>query len=164
MYFHTPSHHLIDGNNSVMEINLYHSFSDDYLPILDSKLENKNIENDIELEHPNINDNKKLEVIKDKGIIISILVKIGDSHSSSKQNKFLSQFITNPKFLGMNTEEKVNIYVDKDWNINDLLPNKKSFYSYEGSLPMPPCYESFTWIIFEEPIDILSEYIDIFKK
>ena len=25
IYFHTPSHHLIDGNSSVMEINLYHS-------------------------------------------------------------------------------------------------------------------------------------------
>ena len=161
VYFHTPSHHLIDDNNSVMEINLYHSFSDEYLPVLDEKIKN-NIEDTIELEHPNV-DNKKKEVIKDKGVIISILVKIGDSHSSSKQNNFFSQFITNPKFLGMGIEDKVNIYVDKKWNINDLLPNKKSFYSYEGSLPMPPCYESFNWIIFEEPIDILSEYIDIFK-
>ena len=45
-----------------MEINLYHSFSDEYLPVLDEKIKN-NIEDTIELEHPNV-DNKKKEVIQ----------------------------------------------------------------------------------------------------
>ena len=31
-----------------------------------------------------------------------------------------------------------------------LFPNVKSFFYYEGSLPMPPCNEVWTWVVFEE--------------
>tara|TARA_B110001469_G_C9648947_1_gene330177 strand:+ start:7635 stop:9815 length:2181 start_codon:yes stop_codon:yes gene_type:complete len=167
IYFHTPSHHLIDGNSSVMEINLYHSLSKDFLP--EGKGFEKHNDSDLDEDHAHVeegSDNNNF--IKNKGVIISILVKEGEGHIGTKGNKFISQFITNSNFKKMNKIDEENkiteISVSEDWNINDLIPNKMSFFSYEGSLPMPPCFETFNWIVFEEQIEIMKEYIDIFRQ
>ena len=162
IYFHTPGQHLVDGNSSPLEINLYHSLSKNFLPEgkgfdFDEDLE---IENHAETDKKTNNEN----YMNNKGVIISILVKRGSGHIASKPNKFISQFITNHKFRGLKKGENVNIEVSEDWNLKDLLPNKRSFYSYEGSIPMPPCYETFNWVVFEEQIEIMGEYIDILKK
>lgn len=172
VYFHTPSHHFIDGNSSVMEINLYHSLSNDFLPegkgffVNDELKDNEGHANvDVNQEDKSLTNN---DFIKKKGVILSILVNITDSHIGSKANKFLSQFITNSKFKKLKYEEDNNdfkeIFVSDDWNIEDLLPEKKSFYSYEGSLPMPPCFETFDWVVFEQHINILEEYVNIIRK
>ena len=39
----------------------------------------------------------------------------------------------------------------------------KNLFSYEGS-PMPPCLEEFTWVVFEEPVTIIEEYIKIIRQ
>ena len=168
IYFHTPSHHLIDGNSSVMEINLYHSISKDFLP--EGKGFETHIDPELELDHAHVEEGThNNNFIKNKGVIISILVKEGKGHIGTKANKFISQFITNSTFKKMNKIDDDNkkiteISVSEDWNINDLIPNKMSFFSYEGSLPMPPCFETFNWIVFEEQIEIMKEYIDIFRQ
>jgi carbonic anhydrase len=169
VYFHTPSHHLIDGNSSVMEINLYHSLSTDFLP--EGEGFETHIDTDLKEDHAHVEEGThNNNFIKNKGVIISILVKEGKGHIGTKGNKFISQFITNSNFkkmnkIGKNEENKITeISVSEDWNINDLIPNKMSFFSYEGSLPMPPCFETFNWIVFEEQIEIMKEYIDIFRQ
>ena len=169
VYFHTPSHHLIDGNSSIMEINLYHSLSTDFLP--EGKGFETEIDTDLKEDHAHTAEGShNNNFIKNKGVIISILVKEGKGHIGTKGNKFISQFITNSNFKKMNKigndeENKITeISVSEDWNINDLIPNKMSFFSYEGSLPMPPCFETFNWIVFEEQIEIMKEYIDIFRQ
>ena len=97
IYFHTPSHHLIDGNNSDMEINLYHSLSENYLPDTatfdQDELHNHNPD---EITKNENKENKKLN--HHKGIVISILVNEEKEHAGSTINKFISQFITNPDF------------------------------------------------------------------
>lgn len=166
IYFHTPSHHLIDGNSSVMEINLYHSLSDDFLP--EGKGFDTNQEN-IDGKHADVKESvNNNDFIKKKGVIVSILVNEGVSHEGSKVNKFLSQFITNTKFRDLsykvNKDNFTEIQVSDNWNIEDLLPDKKSFFSYEGSLPMPPCFETFDWIVFEQHVNIMKDYIDILRE
>ena len=47
--------------------------------------------------------------------------------------------------------------------ILDLFPENKSFYYYEGSLPFPPCDESWTWILFEEASNIGKTNYETFK-
>ena len=165
IYFHTPSQHLIDGNSSAMEINLYHSLNDEFLPDgegynLEEDLEKKSLQDSDEITNNKHNYNIK----HNKGVIISILIKGTEFHTSTKTNKFFSQFITNTIFNELNSNETKEIKVGKDWNVNDLIPSKKSFFTYDGSLPMPPCYETYTWIVFEEQVEVLSEYIDIIKK
>ena len=165
IYFHTPSHHLIDGNNSDMEINLYHSLSDNYLPdTIKTDQEDLYNHNRDEITENENKEDKKLN--HHKGIIISILVNQEKEHAGSSINKFISQFITNPKFkkLQKKKENSVEIAVGKNWNIKSLLPKKKSFFSYEGSLPMPPCLEPYTWIVFEEPIKMYIDYLNIIRR
>ena len=165
IYFHTPSHHLIDGNNSDMEINLYHSLSDNYLPdTIKTDQEDLYNHNRDEITENENKEDKKLN--HHKGIIISILVNQEKEHAGSSINKFISQFITNPKFkkLEKKKENSVEIAVGKNWNIKSLLPKKKSFFSYEGSLPMPPCLEPYTWIVFEEPIKMYIDYLNIIRR
>lgn len=46
-----------------------------------------------------------------------------------------------------------------------LMPAKlNKFYRYEGSLTTPPCYESVTWTLFNETIEIAEEQLEDFRK
>jgi len=165
IYFHTPAHHQIDGNTSAMEINLYHTLSDNFLP------EGMGYEEEFELQEQGDEHPTPDEIVSDdfykshKGVIISILVKSRNEHIATNENKFISQFITNPKFRNLKADDDFkNIDVSEDWNVKDLLPMKKSFFNYDGSLPMPPCYETFKWVVFENQIEVLNEYLQIIKK
>jgi len=46
-------------------------------------------------------------------------------------------------------------------NLDDLLPKKKNYYTYLGSLTTPPCREIVTWHIYPEPIPVAAELIEM---
>ena len=39
-------------------------------------------------------------------------------------------------------------------NPANFLPSSKSYWTYLGSLTTPPLYESVTWILFKQPVEI----------
>jgi carbonic anhydrase len=45
-----------------------------------------------------------------------------------------------------------------------LLPKKRNFFRYEGSLTTPPCSEVVTWNVFSEPVEVATNDIESFKK
>jgi len=45
-------------------------------------------------------------------------------------------------------------------NPANCLPNNKTFVTYPGSLTTPPLFESVTWIVFLEPIEMSSKQLD----
>jgi carbonic anhydrase len=45
-----------------------------------------------------------------------------------------------------------------------LLPKKRNFFRYEGSLTTPPCSEVVTWNVFSEPVEVAASDIESFKK
>lgn len=48
--------------------------------------------------------------------------------------------------------------------LKELIPASLShFYRYEGSLTTPPCYESVTWTLFNEKIEIAEEQLEDFR-
>jgi len=49
-------------------------------------------------------------------------------------------------------------------NCANFLPGNGSYFTYEGSLTTPPCYESVNWIVFEEPIEISPEQMAVFRN
>ena len=44
-----------------------------------------------------------------------------------------------------------------------FLPPGKSYWTYEGSLTTPPLYESVTWILFKQPVEISSIQLRIMR-
>ena len=150
----------------------------------EEKIEIKNIKkNSIEKEkhaHDNKN-NSKIDKNLDKGIILSILVNHNDDGTldlqkkslslGTKENIFIGQFANNEKFLNLNRKndkyynyKTTDIKVHKNWNIKDLIPKKKSFYKYEGSLPFPPCTQGYTWIVFDNHTSIIEKFINNIRK
>ena len=45
-----------------------------------------------------------------------------------------------------------------------LLPTKKRYFSYAGSLTTPPCTEDVHWLVFKKPIQASAEQIAAFQK
>jgi len=49
-------------------------------------------------------------------------------------------------------------------NIADILPDDRSYYTYEGSLTTPPCSEGVRWIVMQNPIELSQEQIDAYGE
>ena len=47
---------------------------------------------------------------------------------------------------------------------NKLLPGKRDYYRYEGSLTTPPCSEVVNWLLLREPLQVAQKDIDAFAK
>lgn len=45
-----------------------------------------------------------------------------------------------------------------------LLPAKRSYYNYEGSLTTPPCSQTVSWILLTEPLPVAEADIAAFAK
>jgi carbonic anhydrase len=96
----------------------------------------------------------------DGGIIISILMKKGVDYGQA--NEFMNEFINQMPANEMPVEQ--DITVSKDWNPEQLFPDSKSFFYYDGALPYPPCNPNWTFIIFEEAVPISQNIIDTVHK
>jgi carbonic anhydrase len=48
------------------------------------------------------------------------------------------------------------------FNPGGLLPRKRGYYRYMGSLTTPPCSEGLTWTVFKEPVELSREQINAF--
>ena len=49
------------------------------------------------------------------------------------------------------------------FNPDELLPNKRRYYTYNGSMTVPPCTENMTWVIVQSPITISIRQLDKFR-
>jgi carbonic anhydrase len=45
-----------------------------------------------------------------------------------------------------------------------MLPQKRDYYTYMGSLTTPPCSEGVLWIVMKEPIKASKQQLDIFAR
>ncbi len=48
-------------------------------------------------------------------------------------------------------------------NAARLLPTRRSYYSYTGSLTTPPCTEGVRWVVMHDPITVSPRQVDLFK-
>ena len=49
-------------------------------------------------------------------------------------------------------------------DINKLLPETRTYYTYMGSLTTPPCTEGVLWMVLKKPLQISPEQIAIFSR
>jgi carbonic anhydrase len=143
--FHSPSMHTINNSHYDMEVMLYHYSLGDLLEDKLQKKMNNNSNND-----SNINE---------KGVIISLFYKKG--YDKGMPNEFFSQFIN--RFPSQPSEREIDIPVNEDWSPKMLIPDNKSYFTYAGSLPTPPCNQNWYYIVFEEPGIISKQFIEGFN-
>lgn len=60
--------------------------------------------------------------------------------------------------------KETNTVSDRTINAADLLPKKKAYFSYTGSLTTPPCSEEVRWNVLAEPITVSAAEISVFQK
>lgn len=44
-----------------------------------------------------------------------------------------------------------------------FIPKNGTYWTYDGSLTTPPCYESVTWIVYKQPIQFSQAQLDAFR-
>jgi len=95
------------------------------------------------------------------GIVLSRLFDKGPSFG--KTETFINQIINDIPAEDIKYEKE--ILVSDKWGPNMVLPdNNLSYFTYNGSLPYPPCTESYKWFIYEDIGTIGSTNIDTFKN
>jgi carbonic anhydrase len=47
---------------------------------------------------------------------------------------------------------------------NDLLPQKREYYTYMGSLTTPPCTEGVLWMVMKEPLQASPAQMALFSR
>jgi len=89
------------------------------------------------------------------GVVVSCLFNEGDYYGTTE--RFVHQFINEVK---IDSEEEIN--VSPEWNAAMVLPKKRSFYLYKGSLPFPPC-SSMTNIVMDTVGSISPINLELLK-
>jgi carbonic anhydrase len=92
----------------------------------------------------------------DGGVILCILLKKGADYGTA--NEFLNEFINQMPANSAKVEK--DIAVSDSWNPQQLLPDSKSFFYYDGALPYPPCTPKWSLIVFEEAVGVAQNIID----
>lgn len=62
------------------------------------------------------------------------------------------------KVNGDHVLDKVQVTAD------DLLPRKRSYYRYSGSLTDAPCTENVEWLVMKEPLTLSQAQLELWKK
>ena len=139
MTLHTPSMHSMNGKFYDLEAQLYFCLN----PGLDSV----DSGNDVDSKQ-----NISFRSCDGGGVILSIFFQRGSAESYS--NMFFSQFIS--QIPSDETLVEKTIKVNKHWSPELIIPERKTFFYYNGSLPVPPCDQTWTWVLFDE-INIIDK-------
>lgn len=94
-------------------------------------------------------------VAKENGLaVLGAFLEIGEEHAELKK---LTNLLENVKHRG----EETNI--PEGFDPTTLVPENRAYWTYDGSLTTPPCYETVTWIVFKQPIQVSSEQLARFR-
>jgi carbonic anhydrase len=67
-----------------------------------------------------------------------------------------------PIFADLPPEKSTPQPTDITINLNDLLPEERTFLTYQGSLTTPPCSEIVRWLILGTPLSLSSAQVEAF--
>jgi carbonic anhydrase len=86
--------------------------------------------------------------------VVAVLMEKGSEHP-------IIQTLWNymPLEVGMSSAPP-NVVID----LAKLLPEKREYYTYMGSLTTPPCSENVLWMVLKNPVQISSQQIGIFAR
>jgi carbonic anhydrase len=129
------SMHKIDGKSSTLQLGLMHWNSGKY------------------------SSNSEAEDKPDGEVGLTSFVQIDDELSVAPENKAFNQ-----AFENVIAGAQMNSSCLLTFPMSSLLPNNRVYYKYHGSLLIPPCHESISWVVFEQPLYITQDQMDRFRK
>jgi carbonic anhydrase len=93
----------------------------------------------------------------DKGelAVVAVFVKKGKENAALK-----AVFDNAPSDIGTDPKPIAGATVD----LNAILPPKPGYFTYDGSLSVPPCSEGVTWFVLKAPIEASAEQIAKFHE
>ncbi|XP_074600135.1 carbonic anhydrase-related protein 10-like isoform X2 [Brevipalpus obovatus] len=93
---------------------------------------------------------------KANGLVgIALLAQVGSE--LNKELRLFTSLAQHVRYRGQN----ITI---KSISIRDLIPDLAHFMTYEGSLTIPLCQETITWIIINKPTTISKQQLHILRK
>ncbi|KAM7371262.1 hypothetical protein PAMP_010749 [Pampus punctatissimus] len=78
-------------------------------------------------------------------VIVSIFMKIAET-----SNSFLNRMLNRDTITRITY--KNDAYLLTGLNIEEIYPETSSFITYDGSMTIPPCFETATWILMNKPV------------
>ncbi len=85
--------------------------------------------------------------------VLAVLFEVG-------ANNPLIQTLWNNLPLEKNEEYAPRVSIQ----IADLLPEKRAYFSYMGSLTTPPCSEGVLWLVLKQPVQLSAEQMGVFSR
>jgi carbonic anhydrase len=61
-------------------------------------------------------------------------------------------------------EKKSQTVSEMTVNLMNLIPEKRAYWTYMGSLTTPPCSENVLWMVMKSPVQISPEQVQIFSR
>jgi carbonic anhydrase len=87
------------------------------------------------------------------------LAVVGVLMATGKPNAVFNKIVST-----MPGQEGPPVKVDQGIDPNGLLPGKRGYYRYSGSLTTPPCSETVDWLLLTDPIQVAEADVARFAK
>ncbi|CAG7733052.1 unnamed protein product [Allacma fusca] len=95
-------------------------------------------------------------VLHSQGVVaISVLLQLGDL--SNPELRLLTDQLSRIKYSGQSAPVQ-------RLSLQGLMPNTDHYMTYEGSITMPACYETVTWVVINKPIYITKQQLYVLRK
>lgn len=86
--------------------------------------------------------------------VIASLMDVG------AENAFVQDVWNHIPLLVNQPTEPVDAMID----LNELLPTRREYFTYMGSLTTPPCSENVLWFVFRDTVQVSRDQIAVFSK
>ncbi len=85
--------------------------------------------------------------------MVAVLIEEGTTHQAVQQ-----------VWNNLPLEKNDPVVATASLDLARLLPSRREYFTYMGSLTTPPCSEGVLWVVMKEPIQLSSQQIAIFSR
>jgi carbonic anhydrase len=85
-----------------------------------------------------------------KGYTLAVSVPVRTAPGDTPSTGFFNRFVPYPSV----PDEPIQVNLGTDWMLQDIVPEAKGYYVYEGAWVLPPCTAEVTWVVFANSVTI----------